>query len=514
MIENKRVILAIGVVCLGVALAIGWDMFGSSTPAPQANIPAAPVIDRLPPAPAPPPKKPADLQVHPALLDLKAPHDGRPVEGSLTLRNAGEAEARIGLVRLAGSGDFRLSHDCPDPLPGGSGCSLKVTFTPLDRNSREAELVIVSGETNRTAKIVGHVDAPPPSAPAPSYQAPDPQLELIRELQRQRANAVEASLQSAAMAPEGELRRGPNSVSRRARDDEPALSQPDFGPDFPKHMASLPVNLDRVITNVQTFDVTLLDSLNSSVGGVVRAVLETDVFGDTGRLLLVPKGAIFRGEYQPMQRQGETRLPVTWHRIVLPGQRGHVVLEGQSKDAMGRTGIVGEVNSRLEERFMGAALFSLVPAIAAGVAGALDSGSTQVTDLRTGTMISTRPKDPLASGAASGAEELTRNLGAFTNQVIKEQFDLPPVMTAAQGTRFKIYARHDIWFPEPRPKSAVMASRVEQQTVQLGGGAMRGRRPAQPSGQGQGGSGEPYDWQQPSGPSAATAPPPVYGQGR
>jgi len=62
----------------------------------------------------------------------------------ITLTNA--RSGPVPIVDIRARGDFAQTNDCPASLPGGSSCTVSVTFTPTEAGQREGELVVTNLE--------------------------------------------------------------------------------------------------------------------------------------------------------------------------------------------------------------------------------------------------------------------------------------------------------------------------------------------------------------------------------
>jgi type IV secretion system protein VirB10 len=107
-------------------------------------------------------------------------------------------------------------------------------------------------------------------------------------------------------------------------------------------------------------------ALDSTRPGGVRAIVERDVMGFDGTLVLIPRGSRLYGEYSSGIGAGQKRALIRWTRLTRP-DAVIVNLDSPAADPLGRAGVGGKVNSHFLERFGGAILQSVLD-IGVGVA--------------------------------------------------------------------------------------------------------------------------------------------------
>lgn len=186
--------------------------------------------------------------------------------------------------------------------------------------------------------------------------------------------------------------------------------------------ASLPVDMSRVVHAAKFIPAILINEINSELPGKIVASVEENVYGSHGRLVLIPGGSIAKGRYKPLTKQGEKRLAVIWERIILPDGINIHLEDAEMSDAMGRSGITGEIDSRFAEKY-GMALFVSMLGAAA---------QTQI------------PVDNRAQGLA--VEGIGNTSATMAKTILDKSIDLKPVVTIAQGSPVMISPQRDIWF--------------------------------------------------------------------
>ena len=166
-------------------------------------------------------------------------------------------------------------------------------------------------------------------------------------------------------------------------------------------------------------DCTLETAIDSTLPGMTTCVTATDTFGADGAVVLLERGTRLIGETRGEVRQGEARVFVVWTEARTPA--GVVVqLDSPGTDALGRSGLEGEVNRHFWQRFGAAALVSTIDG---AVQSEVQSSS------RGGTVV----LDPTAS-----EDVLTEILRATVN--------IPPTIRVHNGARIQILVARDVDF--------------------------------------------------------------------
>lgn len=113
----------------------------------------------------------------------------------------------------------------------------------------------------------------------------------------------------------------------------------------------------------------LESALNSDFQGEVRAIITEDVFAQSGRKILIPKGSRVIGTYSVFETSGYGRMNIVWNSIYLPN--GYVVNLGQSiaTDNLGIPGVKARVDDKALEKILNAVLVS---GLSIGIAKGLD----------------------------------------------------------------------------------------------------------------------------------------------
>lgn len=197
--------------------------------------------------------------------------------------------------------------------------------------------------------------------------------------------------------------------------------------------SSYPVDRSFILTEDRTIPAVLLDSINSQLGGTVRAYISEDVFGADNRYKLLEKGDVVLGRYEPTKKIGETRINVSFYRIIRAADGAEIYSAGTvfayAADKMGRVGLVGEVDNRNWERYGLAFSTSLI----GGLAGL---GKSKVKD----------------DEYEEFWNRLSDNTTEITSKILEQYMNIAPIITIAQGEPILIRLASDITLKHPERK--------------------------------------------------------------
>jgi type IV secretion system protein VirB10 len=165
-------------------------------------------------------------------------------------------------------------------------------------------------------------------------------------------------------------------------------------------------------------DCTLETAIDSSLPGMTTCITATDTFGVDGKVVLLERGSKLIGETRGQVQQGSARLFVLWTEARTP--TGVVVpLASPGTDALGRSGLDGEVDRHFWQRFGAAILISLVDGAAQAAQRSGGSGTVVY--------------DP-GSSRDVATEALRGTIG------------IAPTITKHQGDRIQVLVARDLDF--------------------------------------------------------------------
>ena len=366
------------------------------------------------PAP-PPPTQPARITGMQAEgMQLPETEVDAQQTASAGFRNVGGTPATVSRVEIAGGdGTLFVTNDgCSgSQLAPGQSCDVEIVHAPVNAGRVQGRLVAVwQGEKGGGVAEI-HVAA----ASFRPQPPPDPTAERVaaaRKARRTGSGAVVSTIEP------------PPAVIKKPEYRMESEDYEDIG--IGRSYFTFPVNRERIITTDRFIPCVLETAISSQLKGGVICVVETHVFGSDGRRVLVPAGTRVEGDYEPLAKVGDSRLNVIWRRFIRPDGSSILVASGfQSLDAMGRTGMVGEVDNRYFEKYGSAILATVLSAATAYASPADDEAMSMAQDT-----------------FAEGILDVTR-------QILEENLDLRPVTNIAAGSRLIIRPLTDLWLPRP-----------------------------------------------------------------
>ena len=166
-------------------------------------------------------------------------------------------------------------------------------------------------------------------------------------------------------------------------------------------------------------DCTLETAVDSTLPGMTTCITAVDTFGADGTVVLLERGTKLLGETRGDVHQGDARVFVVWSEARTPS--GVVVqLDSPGTDALGRSGLEGQVNRHFWQRFGAAALVSTIDGVAQSEAQYSSHGGTVVLD-------------PTAS-----EDVLT--------EILRGTVNIPPTIRVRNGARIQVLVARDVDF--------------------------------------------------------------------
>ncbi len=158
----------------------------------------------------------------------------------------------------------------------------------------------------------------------------------------------------------------------------------------------------------------------TSVAGMNKCVMPTNIYSDNGKVLLLERGSEITGEFQAGMKQGQPRIFVLWTRIKTP--TGVVVdLSSPGTGQLGEAGVDGYIDTHFWKRFGGAIMLSLI--------------------------------DDLGNSIAKESNNSNFNLGGTSNaasdmaaEALRNSINIPPTLYKNQGEAVAIYLARDLDF--------------------------------------------------------------------
>lgn len=192
-----------------------------------------------------------------------------------------------------------------------------------------------------------------------------------------------------------------------------------------------------MVAQGKLLDGILETAVNSDHPGMVRALISHDIYADTGRSVLFPRGSRIVGRYDSAVVKGQARVFIVWSRIIRPDGTD-IVLDSPGTDPLGRSGSEGDVNNHFFQIFGTAAVLSIIGVGTATVGVQPQDQNNSISQYRSGV-----------------AESFNRTASSALDQ----NMNIKPTITLNQGIQIKIFVSRDLIF-DPilvnRPQTTVI----------------------------------------------------------
>ena len=183
-------------------------------------------------------------------------------------------------------------------------------------------------------------------------------------------------------------------------------------------------------------DAVLTNRLDGTSAAPVNCLVTNPVFSHSGQHILIPGGARVLGETKPVQSLGETRLAVSFHRLVFPDGRTYALDQFIGLNQVGDAGLRDRVNQHYLSTFGASAAVGLIT----GLSQFIGTAGLGRADGNRSVII------------AGGVGDAT---GQATAQVMNRFLNRLPTITIREGHRVKVYLTGDIELPAYEPGHVV-----------------------------------------------------------
>ncbi len=217
----------------------------------------------------------------------------------------------------------------------------------------------------------------------------------------------------------------------------------------PRAVATTVGDMNFLVLQGKVIQAVLETAIDSTFPGPVRAIVSRDVYAESGKNVMIPKGSRLIGSYNTDIVRGQARVYILWSRVIRPDGID-IQVNSPTMDRLGRSGLEGYVDNRYFEIFSGALLTSAFSIGMAAVGEAITNEESVSQRENTDGSVSTT-----GTPVAAAVQESVQNLGEVAQQVLGGMIDARPLITVDQGTPIKVYVNQDLEFP------ASIASRTQ-----------------------------------------------------
>jgi type IV secretory pathway VirB10-like protein len=173
-------------------------------------------------------------------------------------------------------------------------------------------------------------------------------------------------------------------------------------------------------------ETVLLNRLDGQFSGPIGCQLATDVYSHDRQHLLIPAGSKILGEARKVESFGQTRLAVSFHRLVMPDGYSASLDHFQGLNQIGDAGLRDQVNNHYLRLFGVSLAIGAIGAVAeSGTSGALTASGT----------------DLLRQGFA-------QSMGQSSAQILDRFLNVLPTVSIREGHRVKVYLSGDLALPD------------------------------------------------------------------
>jgi type IV secretion system protein VirB10 len=289
-----------------------------------------------------------------------------------------------------------------------------------DRKRREYESLFASNVVLSRRPESERPDAGRDAGPIAAARGPDTTVPSIDEI-------ADAAIRATARASGGKVLAAneppvPSAVAAPSREVERSARVPDrteaISPAGPLHRLLEGTLIDTVLTN----------RLDGSETAPVNCLVTNAVYSHSGQHVVIPAGARVLGMTRPVRTLGETRLAVTFHRLLMPDGRTYRLDEFNGLNQIGDAGLRDKVNHHYLATFGAAAAVGLISGLAQYLGnfglGAGDGDRTVI----------------ISGGVGDAASQATvQVMNRFLNRL--------PTVTVREGHRVKVYLTSDLELP-------------------------------------------------------------------
>ena len=174
-------------------------------------------------------------------------------------------------------------------------------------------------------------------------------------------------------------------------------------------------------------EAALVTQLSGDFPGPVLAVVSVPFYSADRQRILVPRGARVIGTAQAVANQDQSRLAVSFHRLILPDGRW-VSLDFHGLNQAGEGALKDQVNRHY---------FSMFAAV--GAVGVL-SGLTAARG------------NPYEGGVAGFRAGAGQGLGQAATRILDRFLNRLPTITIRAGHRLRVWFTSDVLVPRPQPR--------------------------------------------------------------
>jgi type IV secretion system protein VirB10 len=169
----------------------------------------------------------------------------------------------------------------------------------------------------------------------------------------------------------------------------------------------------------------LLNRLDGTFAGPVECLVTTPVYSHDRQAILIPAGARVLGSATPVQAWGDSRLAVTFHRLLMPDAHTYSLDLFKGLAQAGETGLKDDINRHYLQVFGASLAIGAISGLAQYGTRGIDANSFGDTYRQ-------------SAGAS---------LATSSGRVLDRYLNVLPTITIREGFRIKVYLTNDLELP-------------------------------------------------------------------
>lgn len=198
-------------------------------------------------------------------------------------------------------------------------------------------------------------------------------------------------------------------------------------------------DLSRTIAQGKIISAVLENAINTDVQNQVRAIISRDIYSESGKNILIPKGSRVIGIYQSTTSTTIARLNISWNRIIRADGL-NISISSSTADNLGRGGVEGDLDNKYTQVIKNAFLSSVISIAGAALVDKITDTVTTTTTSGTETTTTTNATNEAIIDAS---ETFSDEMQSLVDGLKAEK----PTIRISQGTKINIVVNQDLTLP-------------------------------------------------------------------
>ena len=213
-------------------------------------------------------------------------------------------------------------------------------------------------------------------------------------------------------------------------------------PKTTKNTSTLRVDMSKMITADKPIPAVLARSVISLGDAPVTAIVERNVYGDSGRNVIIPAGSRIIGSVNGNGMDAESRfdassgglkMEISWYRIIRPDGISFGIKSAETGDAEGRGGgALGYVDEQLLKKYTVPLLGTVATSAVAYLMASNEDATGEVETSK-------------QQAAADARQNFLDKMDQILNNILESKEKIQAVTYIPAGTRIIVYPMQDLW---------------------------------------------------------------------